>query len=128
MLELEASPGRLEEVEERLALFARLERKHGGSIADVLAHAERCRARREELERAEIALTEVEASLGEARAELDRLAGELSERRREAAPALAAAVRERLAELAMPDAEFEVEVRPRVRTGAGRAGRTRSRW
>ena len=110
---LEASPGRLDEVEERLALFARLERKHGGSIADVLAHAERCRARREELERAEIALSEIEASLGEARAELDRLAGELSERRREAAPALAAAVRERLAELAMPDAEFEVEVRPR---------------
>ena len=110
---LEASPGRLEEAEERLALFARLERKHGGSIADVLAHAERCRARREELERAELALSEIEASLGEARAELDRLAGELSERRREAAPALASAVRERLVELAMPDAEFEVEVRPR---------------
>ncbi len=110
---LETSPGRLEEVEERLALFARLERKHGGSIADVLAHAERCRARREELEQVEIALSEVEASLAEARAELDRLAGELSSRRREAAPALAAAVRERLAELAMPDAEFEVEVRPR---------------
>ncbi len=110
---LETSPGRLEEVEERLALFARLERKHGGSIADVLAHAERCRARREELERVEIALSEVEASLVEARAELDRLAGELSARRREGAPALAAAVRERLAELAMSDAEFEVEVRPR---------------
>jgi DNA repair protein RecN (Recombination protein N) len=118
---LEASPGRLEEVEERLALFARLERKHGGSIGDVLAHAERCRARRDELERAEIALSEIEASLGEARAELDRLAGELSERRREAAPALAAAVRERLAELAMPDAEFEVEVHPRE-DGCGAGG------
>ena len=121
VFELEASPGRLEEVEERLALFARLERKHGGSIADVLAHAERCRARREELERSEIALTALAASLGEARAELDRLAGELSERRREAAPALAAAVRERLAELAMSDAEFEVEVRPRS-DGCGARG------
>jgi DNA repair protein RecN (Recombination protein N) len=118
---LEASPGRLEEVEERLALIARLERKHGGSIEDVLAHVERCRSRRAELERAEIALSEIEASLGEERAELDRLAGELSERRREAAPALAAAVRERLAELAMPDAEFEVEVRPRE-DGCGARG------
>ena len=45
--------------------------------------------------------------------ELDRLAGELSARRREAAPELAAAVRARLSELAMPDAEFEVEVLPR---------------
>jgi len=118
---LEASPGRLEEVEERLALFARLERKHGGSIADVLAHAERCRARRQELEQAEIALSEVEASLGEARAALEQLAADLSGRRREAAPALAAAVRERLAELAMPDAEFDVEVRPRPE-GCGARG------
>ena len=110
---LEASPGRLEEVEERLALFARLERKHGGGIAEVLAHAERCRARREELERAEIALSEVDASLGEARASLEELAADLSARRRQAAPSLAAAVRKRLAELAMPDAEFDVEVRLR---------------
>ena len=44
-------PARLEEVEERLALLARLERKHGGTIAEVLAHAERCRARRDELDR-----------------------------------------------------------------------------
>ena len=124
-LGLEGSPGRLEEVEERLAVFARLERKHGGAIAEVLAHADRCRARRDELERAEIALSEVDASLAEARAELDRLAGELSARRREAAPELAAAVRARLAELAMPDAEFEVEVLPRdgrVRSARGRRG------
>jgi DNA repair protein RecN (Recombination protein N) len=118
---LEASPGRLEEVEERLAQFARLERKHGGGIAEVLAHAERCRARRAELERAEIALSEVEASLGEARASLDGLAEDLTGRRREAAPALAAAVRERLAELAMPDAEFDVEVRRRPE-GCGARG------
>ncbi len=77
------------------------------------SHAERCRARREELERAEIALSEVDAELSAARSELDGLAGELSERRRRTAPALAAEVRARLAELAMPDAEFEVEVRPR---------------
>jgi DNA repair protein RecN (Recombination protein N) len=112
-LGLEGSPGRLEEVEERLAQFARLERKHGGAIAEVLAHAERCRARREELERAEIALGEVAEELASARGELDRLAGELSERRRKAAPALAGAVRERLAELAMPEASFEVQVESR---------------
>ena len=41
---VDAPPGRLDEVEERLAAFDRLERKHGGSIAAVLAHAEECRA------------------------------------------------------------------------------------
>jgi DNA repair protein RecN (Recombination protein N) len=101
---------RLEEVEERLALFARLERKHGGSVEQVLAHAERCRARIEELQHAGEALEAAGAELATARAELERLAGELSARRRKAAPALAKAVRRRLAELAMPDAKFEIAV------------------
>ena len=39
------SPARLEVVEERLDGYDRLKRKHGGTIAAVLAHAERCRAR-----------------------------------------------------------------------------------
>ncbi|MGI8781085.1 MAG: AAA family ATPase [Solirubrobacteraceae bacterium] len=46
---VDAPPGRLDEVEERLALFEKLKRKHGGTIAAVLAHAEACRARRDEL-------------------------------------------------------------------------------
>jgi DNA repair protein RecN (Recombination protein N) len=103
----------LEAVEERLALFARLQRKHGGTIAEVLAHAERCRARREQLEHADTALESGEEELAKVRSELDALAAELSERRRKAAPVLAEAVRARLAELAMPDATFEVELRPR---------------
>jgi DNA repair protein RecN (Recombination protein N) len=106
-------PASLEQVEERLALFARLQRKHGGTIAEVLAHAERCRDRREQLEHADTALESGEEELAKARAELDALAAELSEHRKQAAPALAEAVRARLAELAMPDATFEVDLRPR---------------
>jgi DNA repair protein RecN (Recombination protein N) len=109
----EDGPGRLEEVEERLALLARLERKHGGTIADVLAYAERCRARREELQNADSALESIEAELEGARAERDRLAGRLGKARRSRAPKLAAAVRERLAELAMAEARFEIELSPR---------------
>ena len=120
-LEVEGSPGRLEEVEERLALFARLERKHGGSIEAVLRHADRCRARIDELEHAEIALAGAEGELAEARSELDALARELSVRRRKAAPRLAGEVRRRLAELAMPDAKFEVELVERA-DGCGPRG------
>jgi len=113
--------GRLEEIEERLAALARLERKHGGTIADVLAHAERCRARRDELQNADSALEAVEAELTAARAELDQLAGRLRKARRSKAPKLAAAVRERLAELAMADARFEIELSPRA-DGCGPRG------
>ncbi len=108
-------------VEERLAELARLERKHGGSIGEVLRHAEHCRSRIDELEHAEDALETAEAELSEARAERDRLAAKLSAARRKAAPGLAAAVRARLAELAMPDAEFEVALEPRAE-GCGPRG------
>jgi DNA repair protein RecN (Recombination protein N) len=104
---------RLEEVEERLVSFSRLMRKHGGSIEEVLRHAEHCRARIDELDQAEDALAAVEAELAEARAELTKRGGELSRRRRRAAPSLAEAVRARLAELAMAEAQFEISVEAR---------------
>jgi len=110
---IEAEPGRLEQVEQRLEALARLERKHGGTIAAVLAHAETCRARRDELLGAEAAMAETTAALSASRERLATIAGELHDARAAAVPALEAAVRERLAELAMPDARFEVRLSPR---------------
>jgi DNA repair protein RecN (Recombination protein N) len=104
-----ASAG-LEAVEERLAVLARLQRKYGGDLAAVLAHAEQCRTRQQELEHAEEALQAGQDELSAAQTELDRLAGKLGGARRKAAPRLAAAVRERLAELAMAEARFEIEL------------------
>jgi DNA repair protein RecN (Recombination protein N) len=105
---LDGDPAALEAAEERLAVLDRLKRKHGGTIAAVLAHAERCRERRDELEGAEVALERGSAELAEARAELDRAAGELRAARTDAAPRLSAAVRERLGELAMEGASFDI--------------------
>ena len=39
------SPGRLDEIESRLALIERLKRKYGATVEEVLAFGERCRAR-----------------------------------------------------------------------------------
>jgi DNA repair protein RecN (Recombination protein N) len=110
---VEATPGRLEEVEERLALLDRLKRKHGGTLAAVLAHAEECRRRRDELVGAEEALEGAQAALADARAELEKRAEELRTARRAAAGALAGAVRERLAALAMDGATFEAALSDR---------------
>jgi DNA repair protein RecN (Recombination protein N) len=118
---IEASPGRLEEVEERLSLISRLMRKHGGTVETVLTHAERCRARRDELEHADSALEDASVELDGARADLDAIAARLRGAREAAAPELAAAVCERLAELAMADATFSVEVGPRA-DGCGPRG------
>jgi DNA repair protein RecN (Recombination protein N) len=116
---LEGEPGRLEAVEERLAAINRLERKHGGSVAAVLAHAEHCRRRRDELEGAEVALEQAEAELAEARAELEARAADLRAAREAAAPRLAEGVRERLAELAMDGASFEIALSGREPGPAG---------
>jgi DNA repair protein RecN (Recombination protein N) len=106
--QLEAEPGRLEQIEERLAAVARLERKHGGTIVAVLEHAERCRQRRDELAGAELALEAAQARLAAALREHAALSAALGSARAEAAPRLAAAVAERLGELAMEQASFEV--------------------
>jgi DNA repair protein RecN (Recombination protein N) len=119
--EIDSAPGRLEEVEERLALGSRLERKHGGSIAAVLEHADRCAARRDELAGAEVALEHVQAEIETAQGEVAALAATLTEGRRRGAPPLAEAVRTRLADLAMEGADFEVQLVPRP-DGCGPAG------
>jgi DNA repair protein RecN (Recombination protein N) len=120
---LEAEPGRLQEVEERLEQYDRLERKHGGSVTAVLEHAERCRTERERLEQAEVATDRAEAELARALAERDALATQLGKARREAAPRLAERVREELAVLAMEDASFEVRLEPRDEIGPSGAER-----
>jgi DNA repair protein RecN (Recombination protein N) len=110
---LDADPERLDAVEERLAAFERLERKHGGSIAAVLAHAELCRARRAELVGAEVAIDAATARLEAARAQLASGSAALHRARAAAAPKLATAVRKRLDELAMKGAAFEIELSAR---------------
>jgi DNA repair protein RecN (Recombination protein N) len=117
---LESEPGRLEQVEERLDLYDRLERKHGGTLARVLEHAERCRAELALLEDTGAVLEALDAQLVEARADADKRAAVLGAARRKAAPKLAKAVLHELADLAMEGSSFEVKIDPResrTRTG-----------
>ena len=111
---VEAAPGRLDEVEERLALLDRLKRKHGGTIAAVLAHAavvpraprRAGRRRGGDRDQPRASWTPCAPSSPSAPAS--------SPRRASAAGAeLAAAVRDRLTALAMEGAEFTAAVSPR---------------
>jgi DNA repair protein RecN (Recombination protein N) len=117
---LEADPERLAQVEERLELYARLERKHGGTVASVLAHAENCRAERERLVNAGVETARLEKELEQTSAEVERLACELTSARTRGAAGLAEEVAAELEEVAMEDARFEVHVTPRA-SGDGEA-------
>jgi DNA repair protein RecN (Recombination protein N) len=114
---LEADPARLHELDERLAAVDRLKRKHGGTVAAVLEHAERCRAERDRLENADVAIEQARTALARARDERASISSELSAARRAAAPALAELVSEELAALAMEGAYFSVELERRDEIG-----------
>jgi DNA repair protein RecN (Recombination protein N) len=111
--------GSLEMVEERLAALERVMRKHGGSVAAVLAFAEGARARRAQLAGAEESIEQAERELEASREELAAHAGALRRGRTRAARGFGRAVREQLAALAMGEASFDVQLSERVLGPAG---------
>lgn len=108
---LDMDPGELDLVEGRLAEWDRLKRKHGGSLHAVLEYADQARERREMLEGSQQAAGEAQAVLEVALAERTEACEEIRAARRQAARKLAGEVEGRLADLAMPGATFQVELR-----------------
>jgi DNA repair protein RecN (Recombination protein N) len=109
---IEASPARLQQVEDRLALLERLKRKFGPALSDVIARRESLRAELAEMEQGSERIAAVEAERAAARQKYLALATTLSEARREAAVAFGAAMEKLLAELAMDRTRFEVRFAP----------------
>jgi DNA repair protein RecN (Recombination protein N) len=110
--QLEVSPGRLDEIEGRLAVIERLKKKYGATVEEVLAFGERCRRDLDLLgspEQQERALEERRARLAAAYLERARA---LSRRRRTAAAELRRRVQAELADLAMEKTRFEVAFSP----------------
>jgi DNA repair protein RecN (Recombination protein N) len=120
--EVEADPAALQAAEERLDAIDRLERKHGGSVESVLAHAARCREEIARLEGAGERSAEAEAALAEAETRRADLAERLSTGRKAAAGPLEERVAEELERLAMVGASLEVVLEPHP-DGYGAAGR-----
>ena len=119
---VEADPASLQAIEERLEAIDRLERKHGGSVESVLAHAERCREEIARLEGAEERSAEAEAALAEAEARRAGLGRRLSAGRQAAVGPLQARVAKELERLSMAGASLEVVLEPHPE-GYGAAGR-----
>jgi DNA repair protein RecN (Recombination protein N) len=104
---VDASPERLQEVEDRLALLERLKRKYGPSLQEVIDVAERMRAERRLLT-GDDAAVDLDAQLAAAAETYLAAARELSIKRRDAAKHFSARLEALLAELAMNRTRFEV--------------------
>ena len=105
---IDASPERLQQVEDRLARLERLKRKYGPSLDEVIAKGRELARERDLLTEPREGSAELEISLTAARTQYTREASELSSARRMASKHFARELEHLLAELAMAQARFEV--------------------
>jgi len=106
---IDASPERLAEVEDRLALLDRLKRKYGTTVDAVLAYGEEVARKLDELENREEVLRELKKQLAAAAAGYLAVAQAVSKRRYTAAKDLQKLVEMEINLLAMK-AQFRIEV------------------
>ncbi|HEY9076351.1 MAG TPA: DNA repair protein RecN [Anaerolineaceae bacterium] len=108
---IEFNPRRLEQLEDRLDLLHKLQRKYGGNVDAVLAFAENARRELETIAHASERIAELETRETSLLSELAMLAKVLSEKRHSAAQLLEKAVEKELADLSMNGARFGVDFR-----------------
>jgi len=106
--ELEFDPARLNEVEQRLALFQNLKRKYGSTVEEMLAYYEKIKTELSELLNRDEILQLKERKVLEMEVVLSELAEKLSHVRKAAANDLSEAIMAELRELHMEKAKFIV--------------------
>ena len=110
---------KLDRTEARLDAIAKLQRKYGSSVEEVLSFRQEAAERLDQIEHAEDRILDLSEELKRVESEAKRLADGLTQRRRQAARGLTARVTETLAFLDMPKVRFEVGIRPAADFGAG---------
>ena len=105
---VDASPARLQQVEDRLAAIERLKKKYGPTLQEAIDRGAALAEERELLAGAGEGGEALQPALDAATEAFLAAAGALSARRREAAPRFAAELEALLAELAMARTRFEV--------------------
>jgi len=115
---INASPARLEEIEDRLAQLDKLKRKYGKTLADVIAYAEDVFTKLEAIRQHATSLASAQAALAEAEDIYRACAEDLTEIRKAAAAKLQQLAEEQINDLAMK-VRFAVKVH---------AGKETSHW
>ena len=109
---IEFNPHRLTEVEERLDLIQRLKRKYGDSISEILAYQAQASQKLEELQFGSERTEELKDQIHLLTQGAQKLAIELSEKRRKTATQLESLVERELQSLGMEKAVFQILVSP----------------
>ena len=107
---LEFSPARLATIEDRVGELSRLKRKYGGSIETALAHLAQAQDRLRQIETSDEREQELNRDLAAAQKSYLESARKLHKQRVRAAKLLEKAVENGIAEVAMENARFQVQV------------------
>lgn len=100
----------LNDIEERLDLITKMERKYGGSEEKVLEYYENAAAELSKISNADAAIEELNKKLGETEKKLSCESGKISEQRQAAAKRLQTEIEKSLFELDMPKVRFEAAI------------------
>ena len=106
--DIDASPGRLQEIEDRLALLDRLKRKHGPTLGDAIRKATTLREELNRIEHATERLAQLDREVAAARESYQQHSLRLSHDRRQAAERFSRALERTLGDLAMPRTRCDV--------------------
>ena len=110
----------LDRIETRLDLIARLEKKYGETIGDVLAHREKAASQLSEIKSSDKRIKELKGELSAMAKKATECAQRLTERRTECATRLSEEITEQLHYLDLEKARFEVAVTPLEEGGVKR--------
>ncbi|SHI08089.1 DNA replication and repair protein RecN [Sporobacter termitidis DSM 10068] len=106
---LDFSPDELDSLETRLDQLRRLMKKYGGSEDELIAYREKCRGALDEIEYSSDRLAKLEKELEALKADAQKKAAALSEKRKKAAKTLEERIRAELSDLSMAGVRFKVE-------------------
>lgn len=106
-------PGELDEVEGRLDKLYRLQKKYGGSTAEMLDFLDRCKKELDTIQFSEDRILQLEKQLKKALADAVQKGQALSAARKVAAEQLAARIQSELQQLDMPKVRFQVSFAPK---------------
>jgi DNA repair protein RecN (Recombination protein N) len=108
----ESDPTRLEEVEKRLGLLRRLEKKYGKTVEELIAYRTTLDEQEERWQGQAHDLASLSAELSETFGHLRIAAAELSKGRQRVAKKLIGETQKQLAELGMPEAKLDAVLEP----------------
>ena len=106
-------PGELDEIEGRLDVLYRLKKKYGGTVGEMLAYLERCRAELEEIRYSSDTIARLEKKQAQVLKEVREKGAALTAARLRAGEALQVRIQSELRQLDMPKVRFQADFKPK---------------